>query len=893
MVRRANANHERNRQMETPAPTTKAILAAAIAAALGAALSVFADGSRAPIQDTFVHSGAAGTAYGNNAGIIVGNGREGCLMFDVSGLANVDSAKIKFHIAQCGTTAGVKWPLFFRVMRNDRWNEASLTYNTRPDEMQVYPSPLLSTNDASVAGYVEVPAGSQGSWQEVDVTEAVKAAAPRGRLALHVTTSWDGTSGDTTPLVFASSDNADATLRPYLEFTGAADASASTLTLVSIADTYVCKWDNNEHGGEEDATVDSTGREAFLKFDLAGIGAESVDSATLLLKLHAQCNDLVAGNNIEFRLTGLANWNESGMTWGNAESATGVVPGGSWDSEASADAVRGPTSAGNEFYSVELAPLVNRVLAAGGTTLSLNIRRNPSAPRYFDFYTKDCATDAWRPRLLVTPMVDAALTTRKPVQETFVGTYEKDTAYFPWMEDRNWDYLQIGCTGNNVEYGLMLFDPAGLDDAAYVRFRVRSRNTIAASAGAFRVAAWTTDRWNATNLTWNTTGPWFPQPESVADGTALDGEVASVKLVQSKAGNTYFEVDVTAAARAAAVAGRMLTLGLFSNNNWPEIFKGESGSPAVLLFPDPDAAFGNRVTASLDESGATPALRLAWSALPSGQGEYTVERQKGDGSWKTVASGLSESTCLDGTAEPGISHTYRITGYDAADGSSTVVEATVAFDAKKTVFACADTYVRNGGDANTTFGAAASLVHKYDNGDNSGGVREGFYRFDLSEMPERFTSATLKLFPTGPAGNGGANAHLDLLKYPDFEWSDANAPAWNGVFNNGWATPQAHGDSSNHPDSWRRNEISLGVYDYNTSGDLTPDVPVEFDVADAIKTAKANGEAHITLHTSTYSTGGWNFGFISRERSQGVSCAAQIEFTLKSWVANSFVISVR
>ena len=363
-----------------------------------------------------------------------------------------------------------------------------------------------------------------------------------------------------------------------------------------------------------------------------------------------------------------------------------------------------------------------------------------------------------------------------------------------------------------------------------------------------------------------------------------------MRLVQSKAGGTYFEVDVTAAARAAAAAGRMLTLGLFSNNNWPEIYKGESGSPAVLLFPDPDAAFGNRVTASLDESGATPALRLAWTALPSGQGEYTVERQKGDGSWKTVASGLSEATCLDGTAEPGISHTYRITGYDAADGSSTAVEATVAFDAKKTVFACADTYVWNGGNANTSFGTAASLVHKYEYGENGGGVREALYRFDLAEMPRSFTSATLKLYPTGNAGGVSDNAHFDLFEYPDFEWSDANAPAWNGVFGNGWATPQAYG---NHPDGIRPDETPLGEYYYSESGDITADMPVEFDVTAAIKAARAAGDTHVTLHSSTYSTGNWNFGIISRERSQGVSCAPQIEFTLRNWVKGPFVLVVR
>lgn len=853
--------------------------------------AAFADGSRAPLQDTFVNSNDRNTAFGNNAGIVIGNGREGCMMFDVSGLANITAARIRFRVTQCGATAGVVWPLYFRVMRNDRWNENSLTWNSLPDEFRVGPSPVLATNDVSLAGYIEIPAGSADTWQEVDVTEAVRAAALRGRLALHIYTPWDGNSGDTTPLAFASSNYTDdESLLPTLVFEGAADASASTLTLLPTADTFIKSGDSTDNGSSAYVIVDSNGkREGFIKFDLSGIDASSVDSAVLLVRMDAQ-NDSSAGNNIEFRLTDKTGWSENGVTWANAASTTGVSPGGTWAAETPANAVRGPSSAASKAYTIELAPLVNQVLAAGGDTLSLNIWRNPSDSRFFIFYSKDYAVEAHRPRLLITPKVDAALATRTPEQETFVGTGGNDTAYFPWMIERNWDYLQIGCSGSSVQYGLMLFDPAGLDDADYVRFRVKSRNTIAANPGALRVAAWTTDRWNATNLTWNTTGPWFPQPASLVDGTALDGEIASVKLTQSKGGGTYFEVDVTAAARAAAAAGRMMTLGLFSNVNWPEIYKGQSGSPAMLIFPDPDAKFGNRVTATLDESGATPALRLAWSPLPSGNGEYTVERQNGDGSWKTVASGLSEATCLDATAEPGVAHTYRITGYDAADGSSSAVEATVMFDAKKTVFACADTYVQNGSNANSKFGTAMSLIHKYDYGENSGGVREALYRFNLAEMPVNFTSATLKLYPTGNAGGVSAGAHFDLFKYPDFEWSDANAPAWNGVFGNGWATPQAY---SNHPDGKRPLETPLDEYYYSESGDITPDVPVCFDVADAIRAAKAAGDSHITLHTSTYSGGNWNFGIISRERSQGVSCAAQIEFTLKSWVSSPFVVVIR
>ena len=81
-----------------------------------------------------------------------------------------------------------------------------------------------------------------------------------------------------------------------------------------------------------------------------------------------------------------------------------------------------------------------------------------------------------------------------------------------------------------------------------------------------------------------------------------------------------------------------------------------------------------------------------------------------------------------------------------------------------------------------------------------------------------------------------------------------------------------------------KNKLESSVYDV-----LINDV----DVADAIRAAKAAGDSHITLHTSTYSDGNWNFGIISRERSQGVSCAPQIVFTLKSWVSSPFVMVVR
>ena len=152
----------------TPSGLEWLLFVCAVAATIhGAAWADDAWTERLPVQDTYVDSAAArqNSAYGDSEGIIIGNGREGCLMFDVSDLANVTAAKFRFYVSQCGTTSGAKWPIYFQIMRNDRWNENTLTWNSLPDEFRTVPSAVVATNDATIAGTVVIPAGSQGTWQ--------------------------------------------------------------------------------------------------------------------------------------------------------------------------------------------------------------------------------------------------------------------------------------------------------------------------------------------------------------------------------------------------------------------------------------------------------------------------------------------------------------------------------------------------------------------------------------------------------------------------------------------------------------------------------------------------------------------------------------------------------
>ena len=860
----------------------KKLLMIGVAAMIAAV--TLADGewsSRLPLQDAFVRDIQPNANFGTDEGLIAGNNRESCMLFDVSGLANVTAARIRFYVTQCGTTEGAKWPLFFRIMRNDRWDESTVTWNSLPDEFRVR-EPILATNDVTLAGYLEVPAGSQNTWQTVDVTEAVKAAAPRGRLSLHVYTSWDGGSGDSMPLCFSSVNCTTEAQRPVLEFQG--EEGGMRL----IEDTFIERTNPNSNFGvaASEATrsgaivVEKNAREGFMKFDLSGISSASVNSAKLRVSTNGQAE---TGNTVQFQIIG-DNWSESTVTWNNPP--PGVTPGAAWAETTPKNAIRVPSPGANVYCDFELAPLVNQALAAGKTTMSLHITIQNASPRFFICYSKDHETAAWHPYLALEPFHDAPLMTRTPLQETFVGSNVsgRDTAYFRAL---SWNYLQVGCDGNMAQYGLMLFDPTGLENADYVRFRVlaaypRDNAKLFGGEGALRVTAWTTDVWSATNLTWNTLAPWFPKIASVVEGTPLDGEVASIYLAQHKGTAPYMEVDVTDAVRAAAQAGKMVTFGLFSNQAWPCFFKGESGNPAVLIFPDPDVTFGSYVHASLDRSGETPALKLTWAPGAAAGAVYTVERME-KGEWMTVAAGLSDATCLDADAKPYETHTYRVT--EAATGASVTKSFDFAPEVK--VLACADTFVYSG-NKGATNGTAISVVHKYEQ--NTGGIREEFYRFDLSEVPENFKTATLKFYTTGPDEYYSGNELFWVLTYPDFEWTDDNAPSWNNVFDNEWSTPQARG---NHPDSKRPAEGQVNTVGNVTSRLLGGEV-FEYDVASIISVAKTNGDSHITFHTCAYDPDvQWNFGIISRERAQGVSQAAQIVFTLKNWVKHGTKIVIR
>ena len=172
-----------------------------------------------------------------------------------------------------------------------------------------------------------------------------------------------------------------------------------------------------------------------------------------------------------------------------------------------------------------------------------------------------------------------------------------------------------------------------------------------------------------------------------------------------------------------------------------------------------------------------------------------------------------------------MAQTYRIT--ETTSGESVVKSVTLVPTVR--VFACADTYVQNGAPS-TSFGTGITLIHKY-SGNNDGATREGLYRFDLSEFPADFDTATFKLHTTGVDGSYDSSAHVNLYVYPDFDWTDATAPTWSTVFSNGWPTQLAN--TGDRTDAKRAEEVYVGQFDV-TSSFIGAD-EVSFDVAAAIR----------------------------------------------------------
>ena len=118
--------------MEASRPEIVKIRAILVAASvvIGMSIGLYADetrNTRSPTHDAYVqYSANTSNNYGLNASMLVGRGREACMKFEVSDLANITAARLKLYVTG-NTDLPSPFPVIVRTMFDDTWDEQYYT----------------------------------------------------------------------------------------------------------------------------------------------------------------------------------------------------------------------------------------------------------------------------------------------------------------------------------------------------------------------------------------------------------------------------------------------------------------------------------------------------------------------------------------------------------------------------------------------------------------------------------------------------------------------------------------------------------------------------------------------------------------------------------------------
>ena len=398
---------------------------------------------------------------------------------------------------------------------------------------------------------------------------------------------------------------------------------------------------------------------------------------------------------------------------------------------------------------------------------------------------------------------------------------------------------QIGCQQwDGVTRAMYIcFDPSGLEDAPYVRLRVKAvwANGLTGQNKPVRLFGAVTDRFNPTNVCWSSAVFGLPVRAPIAGGSVFSDDLGRIVFeVPATDFEPRLEFDVTGVVREAARQGRYASFLLSleaANANYARWIAGvASGAPPVLLFP-PVEGFG-RLAAEDDLGGERPRVNLTWGAGPEGT-TYTVERTvAARKSHSILASGIS-ATALLGKSTYAEETVYRVTA-SLPNGQQSVQELVHTVDAAVKIRASADTYVFGKSDSwDATYGTERSLLIKYD---SYGTVnREGVLRFDLGAVPADFKKAYLHLRVL----NSQTPNNYDKVCFrtvPDFNWTDAAAPSWRTLLGEqvGSTLPSASGVFA----TFYPGAAALWADGAGLSVDMTA----------SLRSAKAAGQQAVTVH---------------------------------------------
>lgn len=226
-------------------------------------------------------------------------------------------------------------------------------------------------------------------------------------------------------------------------------------------------------------------------------------------------------------------------------------------------------------------------------------------------------------------------------------------------------------------------------------------------------------------------------------------------------------------------------------------------------------------------------INLSWTVSP-GAVSYQVKRSLSSGGpFIPVASVVNGSTYNDSFLFAGTSYHYVVTAINENGESADSNEISMNTLATQSLEAVADTYVRDGGSANTNFGTSTNLVVKNGGTFGSGFNRNSYLRFNVGGL-DQAENVALKLVPYQV--DGSATFAYELVS--DDTWSET-AMTWN-----------------NQPAGSGTIAASVGAYRVG--------VPVSVDVTDLVK-AEALGDGILSLKISDLGSSNMFVGFSSRE----------------------------
>jgi fibronectin type 3 domain-containing protein len=200
-----------------------------------------------------------------------------------------------------------------------------------------------------------------------------------------------------------------------------------------------------------------------------------------------------------------------------------------------------------------------------------------------------------------------------------------------------------------------------------------------------------------------------------------------------------------------------------------------SESTATTLTSSPPAAPSNVAASVL----AYNAAQISWHSV-LGADSYTVKRAiTAGGPYVTVALNIAGNTFTDSGLFADTNYYYVVSATNSIGEGANSSEVMALTDTSASLSPVADTFVRDGGSADTNFGSSDQLVVKYDGG--TGFNRNTYLRFDVRDLANA-QSVLLKLIPFQV---DAANASITFELLSDDSWNEQtitwnNQPAGSG-----------------------------------------------------------------------------------------------------------------